>query len=219
MLIRIPDVTIIDYGINNLKSVSKAFEKIGKYPIIAESPNNILSAKCLILPGIGAFGDGMAELKKRGLIDPIKKKVQEGTPLLGICLGMQMLFTESEEFGRHEGINLIKGIVTSFKNTNELKIPGYKVPHMGWNNLEKSTASWNNTILKYTGENDEVYFIHSFYPIVKNNSYVLANTIYENQQFCSVVKKGNIMGTQFHPEKSGEIGLSILKAFCEVNNL
>ena len=218
-MIRIPDVTIIDYGINNLKSVSKAFEKINKYPIITNHPHDILSARCLVLPGIGAFGDGMAELKKRELINPIKTKIKEGTPLLGICLGMQMLFTESQEFGIHKGLNLIQGIVTSFKSPNKLNLPGYKVPHIGWNSLEKSTASWENSMLKYVKEGDEVYFVHSFCPIVKNNTYVLSNTVYGNQQFCSVVKKGNVFGTQFHPEKSGEVGLSVLKGFCEVNNI
>lgn len=218
-MIRIPDITIIDYGINNLKSVSKAFEKLGRYPIITKYPHDVLSAKCLVLPGIGAFGDGMAELDKRELIDPIKKKVKEGTPLLGICLGMQMLFTESEEFGIHKGLDFITGIVTSFKSPKQINLPGYKVPHMGWNRLKKSTISWKNSMLKYIQEDDEVYFVHSFYPVVKNNTHVLANTIHGNQQFCSAVKKENIMGTQFHPEKSGEVGLKILKAFCEVNQI
>lgn len=213
------NITIINYGINNLKSVSKAFEKIGKSTKITDKPKDILSANCLVLPGIGAFGDGMNELKNRKLIEPIKQRVEDKIPLLGICLGMQMLFTESQEFGLHTGLDLITGIVVSFKHTDNVNIPGYKVPHMGWNSLGKSTASWNNTMLKYINEGDEVYFIHSFYPVIKNNSHILANTIYGNQQFCSVVKKGNIMGTQFHPEKSGEIGLKILKAFCEVNRI
>ena len=219
MIIKIPDITIIDYGINNLKSVSKAFERLGKDYWITDHPDDIMVAKCLVLPGIGAFGDGMKELKKRNLIDIIKKKANDGTPLLGICLGMQMLFTESEEFGLHTGLDLITGAVVSFKYPVEVDIPGYKVPHIGWNSLKRSTVSWNNSMLKYINEGDEVYFVHSFFPVVKNNSHILANTTYGNQQFCSVVKKGNIMGTQFHPEKSGEVGLKILKAFCEVNNI
>lgn len=212
-------ISIIDYGINNLKSVSKAFEKIGKSPQIVDKPEDIQSSKCLVLPGIGAFGDGMEELKKRKLIEPLLQKIKEGVPTLGICLGMQMLFTESQEFGTNKGLNLIPGIVVSFKSPAEVRIPNYKIPHIGWNSLKKSTVSWDNTMLRDINEEDEFYFVHSFYPIVKNNSHILANTNYGDQQFCSVVKKANIMGTQFHPEKSGEVGLSILKAFCEVNKI
>src|SRR3990167_910699 len=139
------EITIIDYGINNLKSVSKAFEKIGKSVLVVDNPEDILSSECIVLPGIGAFGDGMEELKKRQLVEPILQKAKDGTPILGICLGMQMLFTGSQEFGDHKGLNLISGIVIPFKSPNEAKISNYKVPHIGWNNLKRSTSSLDNT--------------------------------------------------------------------------
>jgi len=221
-----PDVSIINYGINNLKSVSMAFQKIGKSYNIIEKPDEILSATCLILPGIGAFGDGMEGLKKRNLIDPIRQKINEGTPLLGICLGMQMLFTESEEFGLYKGLNLIPGRVISFKSPNEVNIKGYKVPHMGWNELnkpsdifKKAKSTWQFTLLDGIKEKTDVYFVHSYYPIPDHDEDILATTIYGNQEFCAVVKKNNIIGTQFHPEKSGVAGLKILLRYCEINNI
>lgn len=214
---------IIDYGVNNLKSVRKAFESIGRYFKITDKIPDVLSADCIILPGIGAFGDGMYELKKRKLIGPIKKKVETGTPILGICLGMQMLFTESEEFGLHKGLNLIRGKVIPFKHPEKINVPGYKVPHMGWNNIKKPVQfkQWTGTLLQNIKEGDEVYFVHSFYPKLtrSNLDCILGTTIYGNQEFCSVVQKDNITGTQFHPEKSGRVGLSILKTFCEVNGI
>ena len=218
-----PDISIINYGINNLKSVSMAFIKLGKSVQIIENPEDILSAKCLILPGIGAFGDGMEGLRKRYLIDPIKHKVNEGTPMLGICLGMQMLFTESEEFGIHEGLNLIPGKVIPFKKPSDVKIKGYKVPHMGWNELNKPKNKmnniWENTLLSDIKEKSDVFFIHSFYPVPDDENNVLATSIHGNQEFCSVVKKNNVSGTQYHPEKSGKLGLQILKKFCELNEI
>ncbi len=220
------DVSIINYGINNLKSVSMAFQKIGKTYKIIEKPEEVLFAKSLILPGIGAFGDGMKGLKKRGLIEPIKQKINEGTPMLGICLGMQMLFTESEEFGLYDGLNLISGRVIPFKKPKEVNLKGYKVPHMGWNELKKPydgiknfESSWNGTLLADINEKIDVYFVHSYYPIPKNKENILATTTYGNQEFCAVVKKENVCGTQFHPEKSGNVGIQILKKFCELNNI
>ncbi|MAF89346.1 MAG: imidazole glycerol phosphate synthase subunit HisH [archaeon] len=214
------DVSIIDYGLNNLKSVSKGFEKIGRSSKVVDTPEEVLSAKCLVLPGIGAFEDGMNGLKKRALINPIKQKVSEGTPLFGICLGMQMLFTESEEFGLHKGLDLIKGRVIAFKPPGELNLDWYKVPHMGWNEIITPEASdWKGTFLEETKEETNVYFVHSFYPIPEDKGLILANTEHGKQVFASVVKKGSIIGTQFHPEKSGEVGLAMLKSFCDINNI
>ena len=214
---------IIDYGVNNLKSVSKAFESIGKSFKITDNRAEVLLADCIILPGIGAFGDGMKELKQRGLIEPIKQRAKDGVPILGICLGMQMLFTESEEFGLHKGLNLINGRVVPFTHPNKVNIKGYKVPHMGWNGIQKPVqyTKWDNTLLKNIKEGDEVYFVHSFYPKLARSDLdcIIGTTVYGNQEFCSVVKKDNITGTQFHPEKSGKVGLSIIKTFCEVNRL
>jgi len=211
-----PDVSIIDYGINNLKSVSKAFEKLGKTWAIIDTPEQVKEAKCLILPGIGAFGDGMAGLQERGLITPIKDKVAAGTPLLGICLGMQMLFTESEEFGLHAGLDLIPGRVIAFKK-EEMNCE--KIPHMGWNGLETTEVSWNGTLLEATAPGTDVYFVHSFYPETVAKEDVLATATYGEKRFAAVVKKGNVTGTQFHPEKSGEFGLRMLSTFCILNEI
>jgi len=220
----VPDVSIIDYGINNLKSVCKAFEKLGKTYEIVETPEKIESAKALILPGIGAFGVGMEGLRKRGILDKIKQKVNKGTPMLGICLGMQMLFSKSEEFGINEGLDLIPGMVVPFKKPEESQIKGYKVPQMGWNSLQcpeskDKGTQWKGTLLESIDEGSYLYFVHSFYPKATNDEDVVANAVYGDQEFCAVVKKGNVTGTQFHPEKSGEIGLNMLKKFCEQNNI
>lgn len=221
---KVHNIGIIDYGINNLKSVSKAFEKIGRTYEVIDKPEDVLSAKCLVLPGIGAFGDGMNVLMGRGLIEPIKQKIKEGTPLLGICLGMQMLFTESEEFGLHKGLDLISGRVVPFKQPDEVDIDGYKVPHMGWNELNEhrsfnKESRWKNTLLEDIKERSDVYFVHSFYAVPENEEEVIATTAYGNQEFCAVVKKDNVTGTQFHPEKSGKVGLNMLKQFCELNKI
>ncbi len=214
-------VSIIDYGINNLKSISKAFEKIGRTSKIVDSPGEILSARCLVLPGVGAFGDGMAVLREKKLVKPIKEKVGEGTLLLGICLGMQMLFTESEEFGLHKGLDLIKGRVVRFRQPSDVGIKGYVVPHVGWNEIRppKNASAWKDTLLADSKPSSNFYFVHSFHPVVENPENVLAVTEYGKQEFCSVARKGSVCGTQFHPEKSGPAGLKILKKFCELNNV
>lgn len=218
------EISVIDYEINNVKSVLKAFEKIGKNARIINTPEEILAAKCLVLPGVGAFKNGMRQMVKKGYIEPLQEKVKSGTPLLGICLGMQLLFSESEEFGRHKGLDLIKGKVVSLRNSFEIKMKGYKLPHMGWNELKKpnayqSAVEWEETFLKDIETGSCVYFAHSFYPIVDDPSNVVATTVYGGQEFCVVVKKDNISGIQFHPEKSGSIGLNILKNFCEINGI
>lgn len=219
-----PDVSIIDYGINNLKSISKAFEKLGKTYCFVTSVNDINNAKCLILPGVGAFSDGMKGLQERGLIEPIKEKVKTGTPLLGICLGMQMLFSESEEFELNRGLNLISGRVVPFKKPGEVNMKGYKVPHVTWNSLKipsfvKNKDHWKNTLLENTKENADVYYVHSYYAKVDNPEEVVATSEYGRQEFCAVVAKNNIIGTQFHPEKSGEVGLKIIQTFCKLYNI
>jgi imidazole glycerol phosphate synthase glutamine amidotransferase subunit len=210
------DVSIIDYGLNNLKSISKAFETIGKKIRVIRTPEEVLASKCLVLPGIGAYGDGIEHIRERRLEDAIKKKVKEGTPLLGICLGMQLLFSESDEFGVHKGLNLIEGRVITMSIPEDM-MKDYKVPHIGWNsiNLPRNNV-WRGTLLNSTKDNDEFYFVHSFYPVPKDPNHVLATTEYGGNVFCSVVKCENIMGTQFHPEKSGEAGLNILREFCRM---
>ena len=211
-----PDVSIIDYGINNLKSVEKAFQKVGKNVGIINTPEEILAAKCLVLPGIGSFEDGMKGLHERQLIESIKKKVREGTPLLGICLGMQMLFSESEEFGLHKGLNFIPGRVVPFKDPENGS--GYKVPHMGWNELI-SRNDWNHTLLQEIPQGSDVYFVHSFFPKVENKEHLIATTIHGGQEVCAVVKRDNITGCQFHPEKSGVLGLKMIAKYCQQNEI
>ena len=218
------DVSIIDYGINNLKSISKAFEKLGKTSCFVTSVKEINNAKCLILPGVGAFSDGMKGLQERGLIEPIKEKVKTGTPLLGICLGMQMLFTESEEFEVNCGLNLISGRVVPFKKPSEVNMKGYKVPHVTWNSVRvpsfvRNKDYWKNTLLENIKENVDVYFVHSYYAKADNPKEVIATSEYGNQEFCAVVKRNNVVGTQFHPEKSGVVGLKILQEFCKLYNI
>jgi len=209
-------IGIIDYKINNALSVQRAFQKIGQTACIISTPQEVMKAKALILPGVGAFHDGMRALKKYGLIEPIKEKVQQGSPLLGICLGMQMLFSESSEFGRHQGLRLIEGKVIPLKSPTEVRQVNYKLPHIGWNRIS-STAKrkWDGTLLEKLSD-PSVYYVHSYYPQIKNKKLVLAITEYGRQKFCAVVQKDNIFGTQFHPEKSGETGLQILKNFVNL---
>ncbi|MGB3056695.1 MAG: imidazole glycerol phosphate synthase subunit HisH [Candidatus Omnitrophota bacterium] len=213
------EIGIINCGINNVKSVLKAFERIEKKAKIINTSSEILSSKYLVLPGVGAFEYGMDKLDKLGLIKPLKEKVQAGTPILGICLGMQLLFSESEEFGLHKGLDIIPGRVISFKSSDEIKVKGYKVPHIGWNKIKypsfvDDAFNWDNTILKETELDSSVYFVHSFYPVPDNSKDVIATAECGGQEFCAVVKHGNITATQFHPEKSGEIGIKMVERFC-----
>ena len=206
---------IIDYKINNVLSVQRAFQKIGQEARIISTPQEIMKAQALVLPGVGAFRDGMRALKKYRLIEPLKKRVEQKTPLLGICLGMQMLFSESYEFGRHKGLGLIEGKVIRFSPPSQVRQPGYKLPHIGWNQISLLKKNgWKGTLLEGPA-NRGVYYVHSYYPQVKNKKLVLAMTEYGGQKFCAVVQKDNIIGTQFHPEKSGVAGLEILKNFCK----
>lgn len=214
------DIGVINCGINNVKSVLKAFAKIGRTARIVETPEDVLSAKCLVLPGVGTFEYGMDSLRKKDLIEPLKKKAKEGTPILGICLGMQLLFSKSEEFGLHDGLGLLKGKVVSLKKPSEVNVKGYKLPHIGWNELKESGASrWKSTLLQNVASGISVYFIHSFHPVAEDPLDVIATSEYGSQEFCVAVKKDNIFGVQFHPEKSGEVGLDILKSFCETNGI
>ncbi len=218
------DIGVIEYGINNVKSVINAFEKVGRKAKVVESPEEIYSFKALVLPGVGAFENGMKGLEEKGFIKPIKEKVNSGTPLLGICLGMQMLFSESEEFGLCKGFDFIKGKVTSLKQPSEVKMKGYKLPHIGWNELrfpifDKNGLLWKKSELRNTKEKSYVYFVHSFVGTPKEQESIVATSEYGNQEFCVFTKQGNVSGAQFHPEKSGEIGLAILKSFCGENGL
>lgn len=218
------DIDVLNCGINNIKSVIKGFERLGKSVRIADTKEDLLSARCIVLPGVGAFEYGMKLLRDKGFVEILKERASAGVPIFGICLGMQLLFSRSEEFGIHEGLDLIKGRVISLRKPAEVKQKGYKLPHIGWNDLNKpswreSDSIWQSTFLKDIEAGDSVYFVHSFYPVPNNPENVIATSKYGGQEFCVAVKDRNISGVQFHPEKSGEVGLNILKDFCETNGI
>jgi len=196
---------IIDYGVGNLGSIKNACDRIGLDTIVSSEISVIKEAKSLILPGVGAFEDAMESLKESGLIPYILDHINKGKYLLGICLGMQLLYQESEEFGLHKGLGLFKGRIKEFD-------VALKVPHMGWNKLVFDQKK--DPILKYIKEGDYVYFVHSFYAVSEGEE-VVASTNYE-VKVPAIIHKENIYATQFHPEKSGQIGLKILKAYGEL---
>lgn len=199
-------IVIIDYGMGNLHSVSKAIERLGYTPTITSDPNVILQASGAILPGVGAFGDAMAHLRETGLDDVVKQFVASGKPLLGICLGMQLLFTKSEEHGDHAGLNLLSGNVVRFQGD-------YKIPHMGWNKLTHHQPE--NPI--FAGiEEGFVYFVHSFHAKLDNPEDLLASADYY-QRVTAIVGRGNVYGMQFHPEKSSTEGMALLANFLKMS--
>jgi glutamine amidotransferase len=208
-------IVIIDYGLGNIRSMYNAIEYVNLIPPIITADDKIIKyADSLILPGVGAFGEGMKNINNLGLNFQILDFVKTGKPFLGVCLGMQMLFDESEEFGITKGLGLISGKVLKFVNEDNLKLP-----HIGWNNIEKpSDDRWNNTILTNINENSDMYFVHSYFAEPKHNENILSNTQYGNQVFCSAVNLNNVYGTQFHPEKSSKTGLQILENFIKLIN-
>jgi glutamine amidotransferase len=209
-------VVVVDYGMGNLFSVCRALEACGVEPVLANTPQEILDAKALLLPGVGAFADGMAGLSELGLIQPIREYAKTGRPLLGICLGMQMLLDSGEEFGIHEGLGLIPGAVRSIPSTG-LDGQPHKIPHIGWNALLKTeTSFWTDSILDEIEEEQRTYFVHSFTAVPTNEEHRLADCDYNGQRISAAVQSGNIYGTQFHPEKSGPVGLKILKNFLVI---
>ncbi len=202
-------IAIIDYGVGNLASVNKAFSFIGYESKITSDHEEILGADKVVLPGVGAFADAMDNLDKSGMISIIKEVAQKGTPLLGICLGMQLLFDYSTEGGEKvSGLGLLKGSVNQFPLNM-----GLKVPHMGWNSLD---IRQENGIFSGVRQKSYVYFVHSYY-LTAENTYDVAAVCEYGIRFDAAVCKGNIMGTQFHPEKSGDVGLDILKNFADIN--
>jgi glutamine amidotransferase len=199
-------IGIIDYGMGNLHSVSKAVERLGYEYRFVSTREELMEAKGAILPGVGAFGDAMKNLREKGLIDPIKEYVAAGKPLLGICLGMQILFESSNEHGQHTGLCLLPGHIARFEGN-------YKVPHMGWNKL---TFLQNSPVFKDV-EEGYVYFVHSYFlqPEDRNRSVLLATTDYY-QEVPAIVGRDNLFGMQFHPEKSGSVGMKLLQNFTEL---
>ena len=198
---------IIDYGVGNLFSLKSSFAAIGERAIVSTDPQEVLNAERVILPGVGAFQDAAEKLKESGLYNVLLEVAAKGTPVMGICLGMQLLFDRSFEYGVWEGLKLIKGEVAPIDSFGG----SLKIPHIGWNALH---VIKNHPLLKYVKEGEHVYFVHSFAAVGCEES-LIADAEYGNR-ITAVVANKNVMGCQFHPEKSGEVGLKILKAFCEI---
>ncbi len=210
-------ITIIDYGIGNLLSVQRGFEHLSASVTLTSDPDVIFNSSKIVLPGVGAFADGIAELDRRGLTTVIKKVAAKGVPIFGICLGMQLLFDESEEFGINTGLGLIPGRVVSIPSKNtDGKLQ--KLPHIGWNELVTSNIGndWQQTLLHGINPGEAVYFVHSYMGIPLEHQVRVADCIYGGIPISAVVNRENIYGCQFHPEKSGEIGLKVLDNFLKL---
>ena len=205
-------IAIIDYGVGNLFSLRSSLRYLGFEAEVSGELQTLKRAEKLILPGVGAFGDAMDKLSSAGLVEPLRALAAEGKPLLGICLGMQMLFEESFEFGRHPGLGLLKGRVEPMETPLRDMGLNYKIPQIGWNALHILRPDC--PILRESREGDYVYYVHSYYTVGCGDS-LAAESDY-GVRVPGVVWKDNVYGTQFHPEKSGDVGLGILKAFCEV---
>ena len=203
-------ITIIDYGMGNLRSVQKAFELFCSKVRVSSSFKEVLASDKVILPGVGAFSKAMEELRKRDLLDAIVEVVKKGRPFLGICLGLQLLFSESEEGGKIKGIDLLRGKVKRFKDMN-----GLKIPHMGWNEIRTADNGRQATILNGVSGGSYMYFVHSYYVEPDDKEIILCKTDY-GQIFTSGIQKDNIYAFQFHPEKSQRLGLRIIENFAKL---
>ena len=206
-------INIIDYEMGNLRSVAKAFEKLGFAVRVSADPRDIETADKIVLPGVGAFRDCIHHLRDGEFVEPLLEHIDAGKPMLGICVGMQMLFDESEEFGRHQGLGLIPGKVICFPSGMVENGERLKVPHMGWNNISIQQPS-----PLFAGIEDKsfVYFVHSYYCAAENSEDIAASCRYGEVEFCASIWRDNIMATQFHPEKSQDVGLRIFKNFGEL---
>jgi glutamine amidotransferase len=209
-----PKVAIIDYGLGNIFSIKNACEIVGLDTLITSNADEINNSDALILPGVGAFGDAINSLKQKGLDVVINNFVNTGKPFLGICLGMQLMFTESEEFGVHKGLGLISGKIIKFPNRdNQNKI--LKVPQIQWNQIYKyNTENWENSPMYNINEGEYVHFVHSYYAIPDQIESILSYSEYGGIKYASSVIKDNLLGIQFHPEKSGIIGIEIYKRWA-----
>ncbi len=199
-------IAIIDYGMGNLRSVQKGFEQVGHQATITSDPKTLLTAERVVLPGVGAFGDAMIELRRRGLVSPIREFIDSGRPTLGICLGLQLLFETGYEGGTHEGLGVLPGEVVKFNVPHE-----YKVPHMGWNQLEVLRPA---PLLEGITSGTHMYFVHSYYVMPRDENVTATETKYP-LPFTSMIWRDRLYATQFHPEKSQADGLRILKNFAE----
>lgn len=204
-------IAIVDYGVGNLFSLASSLKMLGIKSEVTGDPEKLKAADRVILPGVGAFGDAIAKLQETGLDRTVKELAAAGKPLLGICLGMQLLFDSSEEFGRHEGLGLVPGRVVSMTEAFEKQGIDLKVPHIGWNPI---TVRKDSPLLRYVKDQDQFYYVHSFYA-TDCDAHLIADSEY-GVAVTGIVQNGNVYGTQFHPEKSGHCGLALLKAFAEV---
>lgn len=210
------EITVVDYGVGNLFSVCRALEHCGAKVILATNPDAVRRAPKVVLPGVGAYSDGMASLAEHGMDQAVKEAVDRGSFLFGVCLGMQFLLDESEEFGLTKGLGLIPGKVISIPGKHEggNKL---KIPHIGWNSLvlPSTRRDWNGTLLQSVPIGTSMYFVHSFMAAPSNPVHRLADCVYGDTQVAAIIGRDNVWGAQFHPEKSGEAGLSILRQFVE----
>ena len=208
------NIVIVDYGLGNLFSIEQACKHLGYSTTLSKDPDIILGASNLILPGVGSFEIAMKQLNTFNLIETLTTFVKTGKPIMGVCLGMQLLFDESNEFGNHSGLGFIKGKVIKFPNiVNNIKI---RIPHIGWNKIYKSELEWVNTPLVNIKNESLMYFVHSYYVQPESNENILTRTNYAGFEFCSSINKDNIFGFQFHPEKSGKEGLMIYDNFLKI---
>jgi len=212
-------IVIVDYGLGNIFAIQRAVQQAGGSALITAEYKDILEADRVILPGVGAFGDAIQRLQKMGLDKVLTECCLSGKFILGICLGMQLLMTTSEEFGFHHGLDFISGKIVRFSDFSPEGIK-YKIPHVGWNRIftsdgKSDSCQWKETILSANFTGDFVYFAHSYIAIPDNPEHILAVTEYNGIKFCSAVQKGNIFGCQFHPELSGESGLKIYRKFVQ----
>jgi glutamine amidotransferase len=201
------EIVIIDYGMANLRSVQKAFERVDQPAVITSEPNHVAEAEKLVLPGVGAFCDGIAKLRETGLTEPIRNHIHAGRPFLGICLGLQFLFTRSHEDGLFPGMEIFRGDVVRFPQR-----PGLKVPHMGWNQLHFRRSC---PLFRGLHDGDAVYFVHSYYAVPDSQDLIAAEADYP-ESFTAAIWKDNVFATQFHPEKSQSVGLTMLRNFAQM---
>lgn len=211
-------VTILDYGMCNLLNVARAFEHVGAQVNVTDDPQDVLAADRLVVPGVGAFRDSMTEVLERGFGDAIRSFAESERPMFGICVGMQMLFEGSDEFGDHPGLGILPGRVRAVPNADQQGV-AQRVPHIGWNDLvpPRSGCDWAGTLLEpVAGTQPSMYFVHSFAAVPADERHALADCIYGGHRLCAAVQRGNLVATQFHPERSGDTGLAVVRRFIEL---